>query len=80
MYYEEINLKQSSSVVAPDTSGVLDFQYFSVNDNVEKTEIVEKGNLIKDSEWVKKYEPSKFTELLTDDKINRNLAMWVKSW
>lgn len=29
---------------------------------------------------MKKYEPHKFIDLLTDEKINRNLLTWVKAW
>jgi hypothetical protein len=36
--------------------------------------------MVSESEWVKKYEPKRFIELLTDDKINRNLLTWLKAW
>lgn len=30
--------------------------------------------------WVDKYRPSKFTELLSDHKINREVLEWVVQW
>lgn len=36
--------------------------------------------MVKESQWVKKYEPDKFIDLLTDDKVNRNMLTWLKSW
>lgn len=33
-----------------------------------------------DSQWVRKYEPTKFVDLLTDEKLNRDILTWLKSW
>ena len=30
--------------------------------------------------WIKKYEPSRFNELLSNDRINREVACWLKAW
>ena len=30
--------------------------------------------------WIKKYEPSRFNELLSHDRINREVACWLKAW
>jgi chromosome transmission fidelity protein 18 len=34
----------------------------------------------RDSSWVKKYEPVSFFDLLTDEKHNREVLEWMKSW
>ena len=39
-----------------------------------------KEDVINDSSWVKKYEPRRFIDLLTDEYINRNVLTWMKSW
>lgn len=36
--------------------------------------------MTRESQWVKKYQPKKFIELLTDDKVNKNMLTWLKSW
>ncbi len=30
--------------------------------------------------WVDKYAPRRFSELLTDERVNREILMWLKSW
>ena len=56
-------------------------EYFSSKNNTSVEEaVIDRSKMVKYSEWVKKYEPQKFIDLLTDDKINRNLLTWVKSW
>ena len=30
--------------------------------------------------WTEKYKPQKFIELLTDEKVNRNILTWLMSW
>lgn len=60
---------------------MIDFEYFSTRDNAAaENVVVDRSKIVRDSEWVKKYEPSKFIELLTDDRINRNLLTWLKAW
>ena len=36
--------------------------------------------MLKDSSWIRKYEPIRFIELLSDELINRNVLTWMKSW
>ena len=36
--------------------------------------------MINDSSWVRKYEPYRFIDLLSDELINRNVLTWMKSW
>lgn len=42
--------------------------------------MVDRSTIVKDSQWVRKYEPKKFVELLTDERTNRNVLTWLKSW
>ena len=30
--------------------------------------------------WLEKYKPKKYDELLTDEKTNRDVLTWLKSW
>ena len=30
--------------------------------------------------WVDRYRPSRFTELLGDDRVHREVLAWVKEW
>jgi hypothetical protein len=30
--------------------------------------------------WLDKYKPKKYDELLTDEKTNRDILTWLKSW
>lgn len=30
--------------------------------------------------WVDRYKPSRFTELLGDDRVHREVLSWVKEW
>jgi chromosome transmission fidelity protein 18 len=30
--------------------------------------------------WLEKYRPQKFADLLTDERINREILTWLKSW
>jgi chromosome transmission fidelity protein 18 len=30
--------------------------------------------------WLEKYKPHKFADLLTDEKVNREILTWLKSW
>jgi chromosome transmission fidelity protein 18 len=65
-----------------DTSALVDLNYFNTKNPISHENVVDvdRMRLARESEWVKKYEPRKFIELLTDDKINRNLLMWLKTW
>lgn len=42
--------------------------------------MINADRLISDSQWVMKYEPNRFVDLLTDEKANRELLSWLKSW
>ena len=42
--------------------------------------VVDRSSIVSDSQWVKKYEPNKFIELLTDEKVNRDILTWLKAW
>jgi chromosome transmission fidelity protein 18 len=65
-----------------DTSPLVDLDYFNTKNNILQENVVDidRMRIARESEWVKKYEPRKFIELLTDDKINRNLLTWLKTW
>lgn len=30
--------------------------------------------------WLEKYKPKKYDDLLTDEKFNRDILTWLKSW
>lgn len=56
------------------------------NSNIEEVELEEPSrldndhNILQHSLWVEKYTPQFFTELLSDDAINRTLLKWLKLW
>ncbi len=42
--------------------------------------VIDRSTIVKDSQWVRKYEPKRFVDLLTDERTNRNVLTWLKSW
>eukprot|EP00919_Chromeraceae_sp_WS-2016_P071611 GHVR01169566.1.p1 GENE.GHVR01169566.1~~GHVR01169566.1.p1 ORF type:complete len:114 (+),score=4.93 GHVR01169566.1:1490-1831(+) len=42
--------------------------------------LLDSEKIVNESEWIRKYEPAKFIDLLTEDKHNRNVLIWLKSW
>lgn len=42
--------------------------------------IVVNKDAVNGQEWIKKYEPQRFIDLLTDQLHNRNVLTWLKSW
>ena len=47
-------------------------------------EVINSNNKIKIDEnselWLEKYKPKKYDDLLTDEKTNRDILTWLKSW
>lgn len=79
MYLEiSSTIPVSSSQI--DNSTIRDFDYYNCQEPHYDPMIIDQQKMIKDSQWVKKYEPAKFYELLTDEKINREILTWLKAW
>jgi hypothetical protein len=52
-----------------------------VRENVTSEQtVIDRSTIVKDSQWVRKYEPKRFVDLLTDERTNRNVLTWLKSW
>ncbi|ETO35579.1 AAA-type ATPase family protein [Reticulomyxa filosa] len=47
---------------------------------LEHKEIKEEKSQVDSQLWAEKYSPQAFTDLLSDEKINRQVLHWVKSW
>lgn len=66
-----------------------DFLSKSINDIKESIRLNDQYNNWKNREineqtesslWVEKYSPKNFNELLSDEKINREVLIWLKTW
>lgn len=82
MYYDFDDLSDfQSHIKDKDSTGLKDFSYldFLEGEMLQQIQINPQG-LVKQSSWVRKYEPQRFVELLTDELINRNILTWMKSW
>jgi len=49
-------------------------------DEAKSIEAMEDINDIRPELWVDKYNPKHFIELVTDERVNRELLTWMKSW
>ncbi|XP_044184420.1 chromosome transmission fidelity protein 18 homolog isoform X3 [Acropora millepora] len=61
-----------------DESGIAELQPLMHSNDIEMNKEDEK--LLQHALWVEKYTPRYFTELLSDDAINRILLTWLKLW
>jgi SpoVK/Ycf46/Vps4 family AAA+-type ATPase len=82
MYYDLESFTERPSTES-DQSPLKDFSYLVEEEEKKKEHAVlsmSKEDLLHDSSWVRKYEPSRFIDLLSDHLINRNVLTWMKSW
>lgn len=47
---------------------------------MQNEEIVEDATTHNCELWASKYRPARFIELLSDEKTNRQVLSWIKSW
>ncbi|KAH9900888.1 P-loop containing nucleoside triphosphate hydrolase protein [Cubamyces lactineus] len=50
------------------------------NDEVELQKPAQLANTTNTALWVDRYKPQRFTELLGDDRVHREVLSWVKEW
>ena len=79
MYYE-INKETPEQSKPVDDSSIRDFSYINYQEPHPEHILINADSMVKESQWVKKYEPNRFVDLLTDEKSNRELLAWLKSW
>ena len=46
----------------------------------KKKKIIELKAKIASASWLTKYAPKKFTDLISDERSNRELLRWLKMW
>jgi chromosome transmission fidelity protein 18 len=70
----KLNMKEK--IVLKDKCNFNIFIFIVVSsENVQGEDENQKNQL-----WVDKYSPSKYYDLLTDERVNREILLWVKSW
>jgi chromosome transmission fidelity protein 18 len=48
---------------------------------INEPEIANSRHIPQNNElWLEKYKPKKYDDLLTEEKINRDILTWLKSW
>ena len=70
MYYE-INKEPPQHSKPVDDSSIRDFSFINYQEPKPDHILINAENMVKESQWVKKYEPHRFVDLLTDEKSNR---------
>lgn len=63
----------------PTNENLIKISKIEIRNKKEKSVLKEKSS-VKTEPWLIKYTPKSFTELVSDDKMNREVLKWLKSW
>lgn len=68
-----------------NTSILTNISVDEIREKMEKSRLRSPEHCTNDSQqvgdyWVQKYAPKSFSDLITDDRVNRELVKWLKNW